>query len=169
MGNFKELLPAITTFAFDIDGVLTDGMVLPTTDGDLLRRMNIKDGFALQHAVKKGYRVVIISGGASKSVEIRLKRLGIDDIFLAAKDKVKILNSYMNEHGLKASEIIYMGDDIPDLEVMKLCGVKTCPKNAAIEIKQISDYISDKDGGQGCARDILEQVLRCNGDWFDLQ
>lgn len=166
MANFKELLPKINSFIFDVDGVLTDGMVTTLPDGDQIRTMNIKDGYALQYAVKKGYNIAIISGGTSESVRLRLNGLGITDVYLKASNKIEIFENYLNEKGIKAENILYMGDDIPDYHVMQKCGVATCPKNAAIEIKSVSHYISDKDGGQGCARDIIEQVLRCNGDWF---
>ena len=165
MANFKELLPEINTFIFDVDGVLTDGSVLLLPTGEQVRKMNNKDGFALQHAVKKGYKVVIISGGSSEAVRLRLNGLGVKDIFLKVDNKVEVFKKYVAEHQLQKESILYMGDDIPDYEVMQLCGVTTCPKNAAIEIKGISDYISDKNGGEGCVRDIIEQVLRCNGDW----
>ncbi len=168
MANFKELLPNINTFIFDVDGVLTDGSVLLLPTGEQVRKMNNRDGFALQHAVKKGYKVVIISGGRSEAVKLRLNGLGVKDVFIKVDDKVEIFKKYAAEHQLKKENILYMGDDIPDYEVMKLCGVVTCPKNAAIEIKGISDYISDKNGGEGCVRDIIEQVLRCNGDWVQI-
>ncbi len=165
MANFKELLPNINTFIFDVDGVLTDGSVLLLPTGEQVRKMNNRDGFALQHAVKKGYKVVIISGGSSEAVRIRLNGLGVIDVFLKVDNKVEVFKKYVAEHQLQKESILYMGDDIPDYEVMQFCGVATCPKNAAIEIKGISDYISDKNGGEGCVRDIIEQVLRCNGNW----
>lgn len=166
MANFKELLPKINTFIFDIDGVITDGTIIPFGDNQQLRRMNIKDGYALQHAIKRGYNVAVISGGSSVLVKNRLHQLGIKDVFLKASDKLPVLNQYIKQKGLDVAQILYMGDDIPDYHAMKTCGVATCPKNAAIEIKEIAHYISNKDGGKGCVRDIVEQVLRCNGDWF---
>ena len=165
MANFKELLPNIKAFIFDVDGVLTDGSVLLLPNGEQARKMNIKDGYALQHAVKKGYLICIISGGNSESVRLRLNGLGMTDVFLKVTDKVAVFEAYIKAKQIKANQILYMGDDIPDLKVMQLCGVGTCPKNAAIEIKNIAHYISDKNGGEGCVRDIIEQVLRCNGDW----
>ncbi len=167
MGNFKELLPKINSFIFDVDGVLTNGMVTTLPDGDQIRTMNIKDGYALQYAIKKGYNIAIISGGSSESVRTRLNGLGITDVYLKASNKIAIFENYIKEKNILAENILYMGDDIPDYHVMQKCGVATCPKDAAIEIKSISDYISDKNGGQGCVRDIIEQVMRCNGDWFD--
>lgn len=166
MGNFKELLPKINTFVFDIDGVLSDGSILVTEDGSQLRTMSTRDGLAITMALKKNYNVAIISGGNDKSVIHRLKYLGIQDIFIGVKDKIEVLNDYFADKGVNAENVLYMGDDIPDYHVMLACGIKTCPKNAAVEIKEISDYISDKDGGKGCVRDIIEQTMRCNGDWF---
>lgn len=167
MSNFKELLPKINTFIFDIDGVLTNGMVMIMPDGDQLRQMNIKDGYALQYAVKKGYNIAIISGGSSETVRKRLNGLGITDVFLKASNKIEIFDNYLKDKNIATENVLYMGDDIPDYPVMKKSGVATCPKNAAIEIKNISHYISDKNGGEGCVRDIIEQVLRCQGNWFD--
>ncbi|MCB0401304.1 MAG: HAD hydrolase-like protein [Flavobacteriales bacterium] len=166
MGNFKELLPKINTFVFDIDGVLSDGSILVTENGGQLRTMSTRDGVAITMALKKGYNMAIISGGNDQSVIHRLKYLGIQDIFIGVKDKIAVLNAYFADKGVAAENVLYMGDDIPDYHAMLACGVKTCPKNAVIEIKNIADYISDKDGGQGCVRDIIEQVMRCNGDWF---
>ncbi|PKP46024.1 MAG: 3-deoxy-D-manno-octulosonate 8-phosphate phosphatase [Bacteroidetes bacterium HGW-Bacteroidetes-12] len=165
MANFKELLPSINTFIFDVDGVLTDGSVLLLPNGELARKMNNRDGFALQHAIRKGYNICIISGGNSASVRVRLNDLGITDVFLKAHDKVDVFNKYIAQKNISKNQILYMGDDIPDLEAMKLCGVATCPKNAAIEIKNVAHYISDKNGGEGCVRDVIEQVLRCNDNW----
>lgn len=167
MSNFKEMLPNITTFIFDIDGVLTNGMVTVLPDGDQIRMMNIKDGYALQYAVKKGYNIAIISGGSSESVRSRLNGLGIKDVFLKSSNKIEIFNQYLKDKNIGSENVLYMGDDIPDYNVMKIAGVATCPNNAAIEIKDISHYISDKNGGEGCVRDIVEQVLRCQGKWFN--
>ena len=166
MGNFKELLPNVNSFIFDIDGVLSDGSVLVTEKGEQLRTMSTRDGQAITMALKKGYHIAIISGGSSKSVIHRFKYLGITDIFLEVSDKVETLHNYMAAKNIKVENVLYMGDDIPDYYAMQACGVAVCPKNAATEIKEISDYISDKDGGKGCVRDIIEQVMRCNGDWF---
>jgi len=168
MANFKELLPKINSFVFDIDGVLSDGTVQITENGDQLRTMHTRDGLAMIFALKKGYNVAIISGGNSQSVMHRFKHLGITDVFLGIgpEDKITVLHNYFKEKNITAENVLYMGDDIPDYYPMKECGVGTCPKNAAIEIKEIADYISGKDGGKGCVRDIIEQVMRCNGDWF---
>ncbi len=166
MANFKELLPDINSFVLDIDGVLSDGSILVTENGDQLRTMSTRDGLAITMALKKGYNIVIISGGNDQSVVHRFNYLGITDVFLGVEDKIKVLHTYFKDNNISAKNVLYMGDDIPDYYAMLECGVKTCPKNAVIEIKNIADYISNKDGGQGCVRDIIEQVMRCNGDWF---
>ncbi len=167
MANFKELLPKINSFVFDIDGVLSNGKILVTENGEQLRIMSSRDGIAITMALKKGYNIAIISGGNSQSVLHRFKYLGIRDVFLGVKDKVGVLQQYFAAKNITSENVLYMGDDIPDYYAMKECGVMTCPKNAAIEIKEIAHYISDKDGGKGCVRDIIEQVMRCKGDWFN--
>lgn len=166
MANFKELLPKINSFVFDIDGVLSDGSIIVTSKGEQLRTMSTRDGLAISMALKKGYNIAIISGGNDQSVIHRFNYLGITDVFLGVDDKIKVLHDYFNNKKISSENVLYMGDDIPDYYAMLECGVKTCPKNAVIEIKNIADYISDKDGGKGCVRDIIEQVMRCNGHWF---
>lgn len=163
--NFKQLLNDVTAFAFDIDGVLTDGSVILMPDGDQIRTMNIKDGYAIQLAVSKGYKMVIISGGKSESVRARLTKLGIQDIYLGVSNKVDAFEEFLSMHQLKPENVLYMGDDVPDYEVMKRSGVATCPKDAVSEIKDISIYISDKKGGKACVRDVIEQVMRVQGKW----
>ena len=165
MQNFKERLNHIKTFLFDVDGVLTNGSVLIMENGEVVRNMNSKDAYALQLAVKKGYRIAIITGGNSQAVKKALQGLGIEDVFLAQSDKLQCYKDYINEHDLKEEEIVFMGDDLPDYEVMKRVGIAACPNNAAHEIKQISIYISNRSGGEACARDIVEQVMRCQGTW----
>lgn len=167
MDNLQARLKKVSTFIFDVDGVLTDGSVFTMPDGDQLRRMNIKDGYALQHAVKKGYEIVIISGGKSESVRLRLEGLGIKNVNLACKNKVRIFEELKKSHGLQEEEILYMGDDIPDYRLMKMVGFAACPSDAATEIKEISDYISPIKGGEGCVRQMIEQVMKLKGDWFD--
>lgn len=167
MSNLQARLKEISTFIFDVDGVLTDGSVITLPDGDQVRRMNIKDGYALQHAVKKGYEIVIISGGTSESVRLRLNGLGIQNVNLACKNKIAVFEDLKKSHNLKEEEILYMGDDIPDYKVMQKVGFAACPKDAADEIKSISDYISPFKGGEGCVREIIEQVLKLQGKWFD--
>ena len=163
--NFKEKLKEIKCFVFDVDGVLTNGMLHVTNDGKLLRAMNIKDGYALQLAVKKGYRVVIISGGKDEGVVIRLKNLGISDIYVRIGNKLQQLFSVMQEHHLTSAQLLYMGDDMPDAEAMKNCAIASCPYDAAPQIRDICHYISPIKGGEGCARDVIEQVLTLNNDW----
>ncbi len=163
--NILEKFKTITTFVFDVDGVLTDGSLLILADGQMARTMNIKDGYALQLAVKKGYRVVIISGGTSEAVKERLDKLGIKDCFLKVDNKKEKLTEYIAWHKLKWSEILFMGDDIPDHSSMQLTGLPCCPADAAPEIKQVSQYISPLAGGKGCARDVIEKVLKLNEHW----
>ena len=161
LDKFKQ----ITTFVFDVDGVLTDGTLFVFDNGQFVRRMNIKDGFALQLAVKKGYRVAIISGGTSDAVMERLNRLGINDVFMQVTDKNKRLAEYVQQHKLSRNEVLFMGDDIPDYEVMKQVGMPCAPADAVSEIKQIATYISLAPGGQGCVRDVIEKVLKLNDHW----
>lgn len=163
--SYKEYLEHITTFVFDVDGVLTDGTIMITSDGQLLRNMNIKDGYAMKTALDRGYRVCIISGGSNEGVRVRLKGLGLTDIYLGVHDKVEKLHEFTDGYGIDPAHILYMGDDVPDLDVMKLVGMPTCPQDATPEIKQISKYISHKQGGKGCVRDVIEQVLKVQGKW----
>jgi 3-deoxy-D-manno-octulosonate 8-phosphate phosphatase (KDO 8-P phosphatase) len=163
--NILELFKPIKTFVFDVDGVLTDGMLLVLNDGQMARKMNIRDGFALQLAVKKGYRVVVISGGNSPAVQERLLKLGVADVFMQVEDKKTRLMEYAAQHQLLWGEILFMGDDIPDYHPMQLTGLPCCPSDAATEIKQVSKYISPLTGGSGCARDVIEKVLKLNGHW----
>tara|TARA_R110002073_G_scaffold139232_2_gene289254 strand:+ start:31433 stop:31960 length:528 start_codon:yes stop_codon:yes gene_type:complete len=163
--SYKEIMPRITTFIFDVDGVLTDGTVTIFPDGQLIRTMNIKDGYALKTAVEMGYNVCIISGGTNEAVKSRLKGLGITDIYLGAHNKVTQLNEYVTKHEIALDQVLYMGDDIPDYPVMKLVGLAACPKDAVPEIQNVSMYISQKKGGKGCVRDVIEQVLKVQDKW----
>ncbi len=163
--NILELFESIKVFVFDIDGVLTDGMLHVQEDGELLRRMNIKDGYALQLAVKKGYKIWVISGGKTNAAKQRLNKLGIDEVFVAVEDKISLLQSLIEKGGYNQNQLLYMGDDMPDLKAMMLCGLRTCPADAIGEIKAIAQYISPLNGGYGCARDVIEKVLKINGDW----
>lgn len=167
MSNYKEDLKKIKTLIFDYDGVLTDGVVLITNAGEQLRTGHVKDGYALQLAVKTGLRVVVISGGFSESVKHRCKSLNLTDVFLGIENKLAAFTEYIKNHDLDPSEILYMGDDIPDYEVMKIIGMPVCPADAAQEIKSISKYISHFKGGEGCVRDIIEQVLKVQGKWMN--
>jgi len=164
--NYKELLNHVTTFIFDVDGVLTDGGVLLYPGEQPVRRFNSKDGFALQLAVKKGYRVAIITGGKSTGVKERMEMLGITDIYLSASDKIEKLEELIYMYDLKKEEMLYMGDDLPDYEAMAACGVACTPSDGAPEIKAIADYVSPKAGGTGCVRDVIEQTLKVQGKWM---
>ncbi|RKE94919.1 KdsC family phosphatase [Ichthyenterobacterium magnum] len=163
--SYKEYLEHITTFIFDVDGVLTDGTVTIMTNGDMLRRMNIKDGYALKTAIDSGFNVCIISGGSNLGVQKRLEGLGVKDIYLGAHNKINQYNEYLNTNHIKPENVLYMGDDIPDAPVMKRVGLPTCPQDAAPEIKNVSKYISHKNGGKGAVRDVIEQVLKVQDKW----
>ena len=162
--NLLKSLQRITTFVFDVDGVLTDGTVLLLENGLQARRMHIKDGLALQMAQKK-YRVVIISGAYSEPVFTRLQYLGLTDIFLGQKDKAGILETYFQENGIDWQDVAYMGDDLPDIPVLKKAGIACCPADAVPEVKTLCHFISTKKGGEGCVRDVIEKVLQLNGHW----
>ena len=163
--NYKEIMPEITTFIFDVDGVLTDGTVTVFPNGELIRTMNIKDGYALKVAIDMGYRVCIISGGTNEAVKLRLKALGVTDVYLGAHNKIEFFTEYLERHKIDPKEVLYMGDDIPDLPVMLRSGLATCPKDAVQEIRNISLYVSQKNGGKGCVRDVIEQVLKVQDKW----
>ncbi len=164
--NYKEYLNHINTFIFDVDGVLTNGSIQVSTDGELLRTMNIKDGYALKTAQLAGYHVCIISGGKNEGVRKRLRDLGITNIFLGIQDKVETLNEFFDVYEINPDNVVYMGDDIPDLYAMKMVGLPCSPQDAVPEIKEISRYISHKKGGEGCVRDVIEQVLKVQGKWM---
>jgi len=161
-GFFKK----ITTFIFDMDGVLTDGTVLVLENGLQARRMSIRDGYALQLAIKKGYRLLVVSGASSSSATDRLNKLGVADVHMSVLNKKTFVEKYMAANNLQAEEILYMGDDIPDQPVMLMVGLPVCPADAVEEIKAISKYISPSAGGNGCVRDVIEQVLKLNDDWY---
>ena len=163
--SYKEIMPQINAFIFDVDGVLTDGSVMVNSKGELMRNMNTKDGFALKTAVKAGYIVCIISGGTNEGVRSRLKGLGITDIYLGAHNKMEQFEEFIDIYNLKPENILYMGDDIPDYPVMKEIALPCCPKDAVPEIQDISLNISQKKGGKGCVRDVIEQVLKVQGKW----
>jgi 3-deoxy-D-manno-octulosonate 8-phosphate phosphatase (KDO 8-P phosphatase) len=165
MLNFKQRLARVTTLMFDVDGVMTDGKVLVMDSGEMVRNINSKDGYALHLAVMKKYRIVVISGGNNLAVQKALARTGITDVFIRQHDKLACYQEYMTTNGLTNEEVLYMGDDLPDHEVMSRVGVAVCPLDAAVEIKEICQYVSPKKGGEGCVRDIVEQVLRVQGHW----
>ena len=163
--NYKALLPQITTFIFDVDGVLTNGKVLITSEGDMYREMDTKDGYALKCALDQGFKVCIISGGTNEGVRNRLRALGIYDIYLGAHHKGDPFQDVLDSYELSPDEILYMGDDMPDIEVMEQVAVAACPQDAVADVKAVSNYISHKKGGEGCVRDIVEQTLRVQGKW----
>ena len=165
--SYKELMNEITTFILDVDGVLTDGTINVTQTGEMLRNMNIRDGYAMKAAVENGYTVCIISGGSNEGVRVRLRNLGITDIHLGVSDKVETFKEFIDIYNIQPEQVLYMGDDIPDYHVMKLVGLPTCPQNAAPEIKALSKYISHKDGGKGCVRDVIEQVMKVQHKWME--
>lgn len=167
MANFKEKLINVKAFVFDIDGVLSNQTVALNVFGVANRTVNFRDGYALQLAVKKGYPVGIISGSSSKDYLKRLNLLGIKDIYLNSKSKTDHFNDFLKKKNLMKEQVMYMGDDIPDYGVMKIAGVPVCPSDADSEIKQVACYISDKRGGDGCVRDVIEQVLRLHNKWMD--
>ena len=163
--NALALLKKIKLFVFDVDGVLTDGSIILLENGEQARQMNIKDGYALQLAIKHGYEIVVISGGNSTAVKTRLQKLGIQHIFLGISNKKELLLNFLKEHSFKKEEILYMGDDVPDLLPMKEAGVACAPADAVAEIRSMAHYISPLLGGKGCVRDVIEKVLKLNGHW----
>lgn len=167
MKNYKEKLHKVNTFIFDFDGVLSDGKMYVMGDGEQVRATNTKDGYALQYALRKGYHVAVISGGYAESMKLRYKNFPGMDIFLAVKNKIKQFREYLAMNDLQPENVLVMGDDIPDYQMMMMAGVKCCPADAAEEIKQIADYISFQNGGCGCVRDVIEQTLRLQGHWFE--
>ncbi len=166
MINYKEKLHPIKAFAFDFDGVMTDGSVWTFADGETVRCGNIKDGFAIQYAVKKGYIVAVISGATSKSIDNRMKMLGVTQVYTGCADKMKTFDQFLSTNNLTEEQVLCMGDDIPDYPILQRAGVSACPADAAVEIKESVDYISLFPGGRGCVRDVIEQVLRLHGQWF---
>ena len=169
MKNYKEILSQIETFIFDVDGVLTDGSLTITTNGEMLRTMNVKDGFALKAALDAGYNIAIISGGTNEGVRDRLKALGIEFIYLGAHNKIKQLNSFVESSDVNLKNILYMGDDLPDIPVLQIVGLSCCPQDAVNEVKDNCNYISSKNGGKGAVRDVIEQVMKIHGKWNSLK
>ena len=155
----------VTTFIFDIDGVLTDGTILVLRDGLQARQMHVKDGFGMQMAMKNGYNVFIISGGISDESKQRLQYLGVKEIHLGIADKTKFVTDLLRNNKIKWDEVLYMGDDLPDMPLMNKVGLSCCPADAVSEVKSIVKYISPANGGWGCVRDVIEKVLKVNGHW----
>lgn len=158
-------LTKIRAMAFDVDGVLSHPLIT-LMGGQPIRTANVKDGYALQLAVKSGYQMAIISGGKGEPTEERYKALGFQDVYMGCHCKIDVLDEWMAKYGLEPDEVLYVGDDIPDYEPMKRVGCSCCPSDAAHEIKDIATYVSTYGGGEGCARDVVEQVLRANGHWM---
>jgi 3-deoxy-D-manno-octulosonate 8-phosphate phosphatase (KDO 8-P phosphatase) len=165
--NFKQMLKQVKAIVLDVDGVLSGNKVLMQEDGDLLRTANVKDGFAIQYATRMGLKIGIITGGWSEVVRTRYARLGVEDIYIKCKDKRIEFADFIKKHNIEAKDVLYMGDDLLDYHVMKLAGIPACPKDAANEIKAISLYISEYNGGEGCVRDIIEQVMRSKSIWMN--
>jgi 3-deoxy-D-manno-octulosonate 8-phosphate phosphatase (KDO 8-P phosphatase) len=165
--SYKEIMNQITTFIFDVDGVLTDGSIHVTPTGEMLRNMNIRDGCAMKAALENGYTVCIISGGSNEGVRVRLRNLGITDIHLGVPNKVETFREFTELYSIQPENVLDMGDDIPDYHVMQLVGLPTCPQNAVPEIKGISKYISHVEGGKGAVRDVIEQVMKVQGKWME--
>jgi 3-deoxy-D-manno-octulosonate 8-phosphate phosphatase (KDO 8-P phosphatase) len=167
MTFFKEELTKVKAFVFDVDGVLSASTQILNIEGETTRTSNLKDGFALVYAVKIGYPVCVITGGKTIDVKKRCEKIGIKDLYAGSLKKLPCLYDFLEKNNLKAEEVMYMGDDLPDFPAMKVVGIPVCPNDAAQEIKAISHYISDKNGGDGCVRDVLEQVMRAQGKWID--
>ena len=166
MESFLNQLKDISTFIFDVDGVLTDGNVFVTDDGRQSRAFSIRDGLALQWAIRNNYNVCAISGSRSEAVRHRLNGLGVKDVFLASHNKTHVLRKYLQEKNVKPEHVLYMGDDVSDLDAMNIAGLHTCPADAVEEIKAVSAYISPFAGGKGCVRDIIEKVLKIQQKWI---
>ncbi|MFR9523034.1 MAG: HAD hydrolase family protein [Rikenellaceae bacterium] len=165
MGNFKEDIALCEAIILDVDGVLTDGGIIPTVDGDFIRKYNAKDGYALAYAIKEGYNICIISGGRGQTLMNRLTMLGIKHIYIDCMDKIAAINDFCAKTGVNPAHALYMGDDIPDLDCMNFVGIPVAPADAAMEAIDAARYVSEYKGGCGCVRDVIEQVLRAKGDW----
>jgi 3-deoxy-D-manno-octulosonate 8-phosphate phosphatase (KDO 8-P phosphatase) len=165
--SYKTFLKDISTFVFDVDGVLTDGTVLISTEGELLRSMSVKDGYAIKTAVDKGYTVCIISGGSNEGVRKRLAGLGVQHIYLGTSKKETPFTTFLIENKIDSKNVLYMGDDIPDIPPMLKVAIAACPQNAVQEVKAVCNYVSHKTGADGCVRDVIEQVLKVKGHWAD--
>ena len=166
MDSYKTRLKDITTFILDVDGVMTNGKIIYTHDGKIDRQFYAKDGYAIKYAISKGYRIAIISGGMQENVRTRLNSLGVEDVFLKAFNKIEVYEKFIEEKKIDPKNILYMGDDNPDLDVLKVVGISSCPNDASVDVKSICDYISHKDGGMGFVRDVIEQVMRIHKKWI---
>lgn len=162
---FLEKLKQVKGIVLDVDGVLTDASVLMNESGEQWRRYNVRDGYAIKLAVKKGFPVGAISGGSAENIRLRMNWLNVEDVWLGVDDKRAAFASFLEKYGLQPAQVLFMGDDIPDLPLMKLAGLKACPADAVEEVKAVSDYISPKKGGEGCVRDVLEKMMKVQGIW----
>jgi len=167
--NQLERFKNIRTLMFDVDGVLTNSELLILNDGKLLRKMSTRDGYALKLAATEGYRICVITGGKSEGVVTRLRNLGINDIYTGVDDKLEVYEEYVYNYDIKEESILYMGDDLPDFAVMRKVGLPCCPADAAPELFDICQYISPKNGGEGCVRDVLEKVMKIQGRWGEFR
>ncbi|MFI3303912.1 MAG: HAD hydrolase family protein [Rikenellaceae bacterium] len=165
MGNFKEDIALCQALVLDVDGVLTDGGITPTLDGDFIRTYNAKDGYAVAYAIKMGYKVCVITGGRGENLRHRMEMLGVKDLYIDCMDKRAAIEEVVAKYDISLENVIYMGDDIPDLECMRMVGMPVAPRDAAMEILETARYVSEFDGGRGCVRDIIEQWLRSHGKW----
>lgn len=166
MANFKEEVARIRAFVFDVDGVFTDCRVMISNDGEILREYNVRDGLSVVRALEKGYPIAIISGSKGKQLQRRMESLGIKFIYLEKMSKVDSLKNFSDRAGIPLNEIVYMGDDYPDIEPMKMVRLGVAPADAADDVRAAAHYVSKFKGGEGCVRDVIEQVLRARGDWF---
>lgn len=165
--NYLEVFRSIRTFIFDVDGVMTNSEIIVLENGHLLRKMNIRDGYAIKLAIKRGYRVAVITGGKSSGVIQRLRALGVVDIYSGVSDKLDAFEEYLYTYDLSSDQVLYMGDDLPDFEVMKKVALPACPKDAAPEILEVSQYVSARKGGNACVRDVIEKTLRIQSQWIE--
>ena len=163
--SYKEKLNEIKNFVFDVDGVFTDGSIVVDSDGNELRIFSTRDGIAVKLASDKGYNICIIRGGKNEGVITRLNRLGVKNVFLGVDDKIQVFESFINDNNLNLTETVFMGDDLPDINILKKVGLSCSPNDAAHEVREIVDYVSIKKGGEGCVRDIIEQVLTIQNNW----
>jgi 3-deoxy-D-manno-octulosonate 8-phosphate phosphatase (KDO 8-P phosphatase) len=166
MTFFKDELKNIKAFIFDVDGVLSRDTSPLNEDGDPVRTANVKDGFAIRNAINSGFQVAVITGGFVERVRLRHEKLGVIYYYDKVRDKVECLYDFMEKTGIEAKHILFMGDDLVDYKIMTEVGIPVCPKDAVADIKAISKYISDKNGGEGCVRDVIEQTLRAQNKWF---
>ncbi len=167
MGNFKEDIARARALIFDVDGVMTDGGLIPLADGDFIRKYNTKDGYALSRALQKGYRIGVITFGRGPTLCRYMAAAGIRDLYTECADKPAAMHDFLSRYGLDPQEVVYMGDDIPDVACMREVGIPVCPADAAVEVLEAARYVSQFGGGKGAVRDIVEQVLRARGDWAE--